>query len=62
MKRIDLINTIRELGKSQGTYYRMYHDLMIFAKNDPITFNAVMEEWENMNFSNAIDFIIWLES
>ena len=62
MKRIEMINIIRELAHSQGTYSRMYHDLMTFAKNDPITFNDVMAEWESMEFSSALDFILWLES
>ena len=62
MTRIELINIIRDLAKSQGTYNSMYHSLMTFAKNDPITFNTIMEEWESMEFSSDIDFILWLES
>lgn len=61
MKRIDIINTIRQLARSQGYYCRLYDQLMYIAKNDPIAFNEYMAELEGKNFKGALDVVLYFE-
>ena len=59
MTKIEIINTIKQLAKSQGYYCRLYNELMYFAKNDPISYNEYMETLEK--FQNPVDLILHFE-
>ena len=61
MKRIDIINTIKQLARSQGYYCRLYDQLMYIAENDPIAFNEYMAELENKNFNSMLDVVLYFE-
>ena len=61
MKKAEIINTIRQLARSQGYYSRLYAQLMYIAKNDPIAFNEYMTGLESKNFKRAVDIVLYFE-
>lgn len=61
MKMADLLNVIQELACSQGFYGRLYRDLMELKEDDEIAYSELVEEWESQNFTDSLDFILYLE-
>jgi hypothetical protein len=60
MTKIEIINTIKQLAKSQGYYCRLYNELMYFAKNDPISYNEYMETL-TQTIKTHVDLILHFE-
>lgn len=57
MKFEEILNGIRELAKSQGFYGRLYRDLM---EDDELMENF-KKATERQNFTDIVDFVMWLE-
>lgn len=57
MKREQILNIIRSLAISQGSYGRMYNNLM----SDPEYYDEVMTFFEAQNFKTALDLILCIE-
>ena len=57
MKFQEILNGIRELAKSQGFYGRLYRDLM---EDDELMENF-KKATERQNFTDIVDFVMWLE-
>ena len=61
MTKIEIINIIKDLARSQGYYSRLYSQLMYCAKNDPISFNDYMETLVQKNFNSPLDVVLYFE-
>ena len=61
MKMEDLLNIIRELSISQGFYGRLLYELEELKSTNPRAYKDVVKDWESKNFTDSLDFIIWLE-
>lgn len=62
MTRNEILNTIKDLAKSQGFYGRLLYNLESAESYNPEYYEAFMTELESQNFSDAVDLIIYLES
>lgn len=62
MKREKIMETFRQLAKSQGSYGRLYENLKYLKTESPSDYNKYMEQLEGENFKDAVDLVIWLES
>lgn len=62
MKRDELLNIIEGLSHSQGFYGRLLRRLIELKNEEPENYENLMLEWENENFTDAVDFVIYLES
>ena len=58
----DIMNVIYELSGSQGFYSRLWERLCAIEQNDPDAYARIKEEWEAHEFTDAVDFILYLES
>ena len=58
MKRNEIMNTIRELAKSQGFYGRLLGEIESLNKRKKETFFEYMEA---RNFKDAVDLIMFFE-
>lgn len=57
MKREQILETIRRLAMSQGSYGRLYNDLM----SDPEYCEEAMAFLEAQNFKDPVDLILCIE-
>ena len=62
MNREQIMEAIRQLAHSQGSYGRFYRDLCEMREEDPDRFEEVMTLLEEENFKDAVDLIMYLES
>ena len=61
MNRYEILDTIKSLACSQGFYGRLLSSLMELKDNNSDAYNELMESWENENFSDAVDFVMFIE-
>ena len=61
MKEKEIINTILELSRSQGSYGRLYHDLVVLKESNPDNYAKLMQGWEAEEFEKPLDLILFLE-
>lgn len=54
-------NEIRSLAKSQGFYGRLLEQVLTMKEEDPQEYGRLKEEWEGLNFSDALEFIRYIE-
>ena len=59
MKYPEIIELIKRLAQSQGSYGRMLHSIEELDEEDT---NKLIEVLEAQNFQAPIDFIMWVES
>ena len=57
MKAQEIWNLICEFACSQGFYGRLKRDIIESGH-----MKEILAEWEEMNFSSELDFILYLES
>lgn len=57
MKFEEILNGIKELAKSQGFYGRLYESIM----EDEEKKEQFKELVEKQNFTDFVDFVMWLE-
>ena len=62
MNREQIMEAIRQLAHSQGSYGRFYRDLCEMREEDPDRFEEAMTMLEDENFKDAVDLIMYLES
>ena len=58
MKRDEILETIRSLAQSQGSYGRLLQDLENMPKE---LYNTVMTDLEAQNFKSAADLVMYIE-
>lgn len=61
MKMDKIMKLIRELAKSQGFYGRLYERLIELKENAPEAYEKVKKYWEDKNFKDPLDFILYIE-
>ena len=62
MNREQIMETIRQLANSQGSYGRFYRALCEMRDNEPDRFDKAMTMLEEKNFKDAVDLVMYLES
>lgn len=61
MKRKEILETIRRLSMSQGSYGRLLRNLTTMEKEDPEAYEIVMNDFEKQNFKEPLDLILYIE-
>lgn len=61
MTREEILNGIKMLACSQGFYGRLLAALHEKEEACPEEYEEIMEYWESMNFSDIVDFVIYIE-
>lgn len=61
LNRNVLLYIIGNLALSQGFYGRLLRDLQILHIRRPDEWEHIMQEWENHEFTSAVEFISYLE-
>lgn len=61
MKMGELLNIIKQLANSQGFYGRLLRELEEIKQQEPAKYADIVEKWEAKNFTDSLDFILWLE-
>lgn len=62
MNREQIMETVKQLAQSQGSYSRFYRDLCEMRDNEPDRFDRAMTMLEEKNFKDAVDLIMYLET
>lgn len=61
MKMFEIITIIKDLAQSQGSYGRLYNELMQLKHSNPDEYDKLTMEWEKEGFETALDLILYLE-
>ena len=61
MKRDELMEVIYSLAGSKGFYNRLANSLAYMKEHDTEMYNNILTAWEDMNFTDSVDFIMYLE-
>ena len=61
MKMFEIVMAIQDLARSQGSYCRLYADLMQLKESDPDAYDRLSENWEKEGFETTLDLILYLE-
>ena len=61
MKMKEILNTIKDLARSQGYYGRLYNNLRELQEEDPGEYERLAEEWEAEEFETTLDLVLYLE-
>ena len=62
MTRRQILDTIRDLGRSQGLYSRMYASLQNLRQEDPEQFDLYMNHLVSQQFSDPVDLVLYFEA
>ena len=61
MKMKEILNTIKDLARSQGSYGRLYEDLRQLQASNPEAYERLAEDWEKEGFETTLDLVLYLE-
>lgn len=61
LDRDALLGIIAEFSRCQGFYGRLLRNLEAIRMADPDQYEYIMQEWEDQNFTCALDFIEYIE-
>ena len=61
MKMFEIIATIKDLARSQGSYGRLYEELKNLQNSDPESYEKLSKDWESEGFETTLDLILYLE-
>ena len=56
-----ILELIKQLARSQGSYGRLLHDIMELKENDSDSYEELKEHWEWMKFKDWMEFILYIE-
>jgi len=62
MKRQQIIDTIKDLAKSQGLYGRILVGMRELEELDPEAYEKNMQFLEEQNFKDAVDLVLYFET
>ena len=62
MTRQQILDTIKDLGRSQGFYSKLYARLMSIRVTDHEYFNRFMNHLVNQQFTNPVDLVLYFEA
>lgn len=61
MTKQDILDTIRDLSKSQGLYCVILESLNILADNDPEQYDSFMGHLQQQHFKDPVDLVMYFE-
>ena len=61
MKMKEILNTIKDLASSQGSYGRLFEDLRQLQESNPEAYERLAEDWEKEGFETSLDLVLYLE-
>ena len=61
MKREAIMEAFKSLGASQGSYGRIYSNLLLLQEQEPEEYNDIMEELEAKQFNDTVDLVMFME-
>lgn len=62
MTRQQILDTIKDLSRSQGLYGRIYNAIQELKEADPDQYDSFMNHLVNQQFSNPVDLVLFFES
>ena len=62
MNREQIMEVIRQLAHSQGSYGRFYRALCEMRDNEPERFDKAMAMLEEKKFKDIVDLVLYLET
>ena len=61
MTRRQILDTIKDLGRSQGFYSCMYARLQSLRTEDPTNYDLYMNHLVNQQFESPVDLVLYFE-
>lgn len=62
MTRKQILDTIKDLSRSQGLYGRILEAIQSLKEADPAQYDQFMNHLVNQNFSNPVDLVLFFEA
>ena len=62
MTRRQILDTIKDLGRSQGLYSRIYEAIMSLKEADKEQYDSFMNHLVNQQFESPVDLVLYFES
>lgn len=62
MTRRQILDTIKDLARSQGLYGRIYDAIQSLKEADPEQYDSFMNHLVNQQFSDPVDLVLFFES
>lgn len=62
MTRRQILDTIKDLARSQGLYGRIYDAIKSLKEADPEQYDSFMNHLVNQQFSDPVDLVLFFES
>lgn len=62
MGRKQILDTIKDLSRSQGLYGRIYEAIMSLKEADPKQYDLFMDHLVNQQFSDPVDLTLFFEA
>lgn len=56
-----ILELIKQLARSQGSYGRLLQNIMELKENDSESYEELKEHWENLHFKDWMEFILYIE-
>lgn len=57
----DIMAIIRDLSRSQGSYWRLLKAIEDCKENSPEDYDELVEKRTSMKFKDSLDFILYIE-
>lgn len=62
MTREQIMEAFKTLGKSNGSYHRLYATFQSMKEEDPAEYDKCMKALEDMHFKDTVDLVLYWES
>lgn len=62
MTREQILDTIKDLSRSQGLYSRIYEAIQSLKEADPDQYDYFMNHLVNQQFTNPVDLVLFFEA
>ena len=62
MKFDEIVQTIKDLAKSQGFYGRLLYEIEDAKENDKEKYERIKVTLEEQNFKDAVDMVLFFET
>ena len=62
MTRRQILDTIKDLARSQGLYSRIYEAIQSLKEADPDQYDYFMNHLVNQQFTNPVDLVLFFEA
>ena len=62
MTRRQILDTIKDLSRSQGLYSYIYANLQRYRKEDPDFFDLFMNHLVSQHFESPVDLVLFFEA